>query len=47
MELRSLASGEEARYSAALGQLPAGKYRATTRAQGLPAAVTTEPFELR
>jgi hypothetical protein len=47
MELRSLAPGEEARYSLALGQLPAGEYRAMTRVEGLPAAVTTESFELR
>jgi hypothetical protein len=47
MELRSLAPGEEARYSLPLGQLPAGEYRATTRVEGLPAAVATEPFHLR
>ena len=47
MELRSLTPGEEARYSIALTGLPPGEYRATTRVEGLPAAVTTEPFQLR
>ena len=47
MELRNLAPREEARYSLALEGLPPGEYRATTRVEGLPAAVTTEPFHIR
>ena len=47
MELRTLKPGEEARYSYPLDDLPPGEYRATTRVEGLSAAVTTEPFELR
>jgi hypothetical protein len=47
MELRSLAPGEEARHSIAVTGLPPGEYRATTRMEGLPAAVATESFQLR
>jgi hypothetical protein len=47
MELRTLKPGEEARYPLELDGLPPGEYRASTRVEGLPAAVTTEPFQLR
>ena len=47
MELRTLAPGGEARYALALEELPPGEYRATTRVEGLPLAVITEPFQLR
>ena len=47
MELRSLPPGQEARYSLVLEQLPPGEYRATARLDGVPAVVTTAPFQLR
>jgi hypothetical protein len=46
MELRNLAPGEVTRYSIAVEGFAPGECRATTRVEGLPAAVTTEPFHV-
>jgi hypothetical protein len=47
MELRTLPPGKEARYSLTLEQLAPGEYRVTTRVEGLPGKLTTDPFHLR
>ncbi|MCE3250045.1 MAG: hypothetical protein K0R41_3870 [Geminicoccaceae bacterium] len=47
MELRSLRSGEEARYRIAITDLAPGEYRARVRIDGNPREVATEPFIVR
>lgn len=47
MELRTLAPGQAARFSAPVEALRPGEYRAVTRVDGGPGEVSSEPFVLR